>query len=556
MQYSVIKAALGREKGDLLLKNGRVVNVFSGIVEEKDILIKDGFIAVCGKIDAGEAAVCRDLGGKYVLPGFIDAHIHIESSHLAPVGFGHALLAKGTTTVIADPHEIANAAGIEGLGFMVESAKKAPLDIFFMVPSSVPATAMETGGAVLDSAAVAALLKLYPEFLGLGELMNVPGLLAGDPEARAKLEAARGRLLDGHFPLGTGRELAAYAANGVSSDHESVSAAEAREKLANGITVFIREGSSARNLEDLIAAVDDHNHSRFCFCADDINAHDIEAHGDILHCLRKAVKAGLKPAYAVEMATINAAAHYQLPQRGAVAPGYRGDLVIVDDLVDFGLDSVYKDGLRFEDHYEPQAVRLGTFILKNKEIRFPAPGQGQSARVIGILDGQLITEERIYSTAALKARNDIAKLAVIERYGKNGNIGYALVEGFGLKAGAIASSVAHDSHNLLILAQDEAEFAFAARTMEEMGGGMIVTRKGKVLASLALPIAGLITAEDAAAVAARERALTRAAQSLGVTLQSPFMTLSFLALPVIPQLKLTDRGLFDVTKFDFTPLYF
>lgn len=556
MQYSVINTALGREKGDLLLKNGQIVNVFSGKIESTDLLIKAGCIADCDHFTDVDAFQTVDLAGKFILPGFIDAHIHIESSHLLPAAFGNAILAKGTTVVIADPHEIANAAGIEGITFMAENAKKAPIDIFFMVPSSVPATAMETTGAALDAETVKMLLKLYPEFLGLGELMNVPGILFGDPETLAKLEAAKGYSLDGHFPMGTGKELAAYAASGVTSDHESVSAAEAAEKLANGITIFIREGSSAKNLDDLIGAVNDYNHSHFCFCADDINAHDIEDHGDILNCVKKAVQAGLNPIYAVEMATINAANHYQLKNRGAIAPGYVADLVIVDNLSDFNLDSVYKNGVKFKDRYQPEPVRFGTFTLKNQDIRFPSMGDCQSARVIGVLDGQLITEERIYNAAELKNKTDVAKIVVIERYGKNGNIGYGLVEGFGLQNGAIASSVAHDSHNLLILAKDEAEFAFAAETMEKIGGGMIVTQNGKVLAEMALPIGGLMTYEDAASVAVKEKDLVTAAKTLGVTLQSPFMTLSFLALPVIPQLKLTDKGLFDVRKFDFTPIFF
>lgn len=556
MRYAVAAAALGQEKGDLLLKNGRMVNVFTGKIENKDVLIKDGIIACCAPCGEEEAKKTVDLEGKFVLPGFIDAHIHIESSHLAPVPFGNALLAKGTTAVIADPHEIANAAGVEGIVFMVENAKKAPIDIFFMVPSSVPATAMETAGAAIDAETVKTLLKCYPEFLGLGELMNVPGILNGDPETLAKIEAAKGHLLDGHFPMGSGRPLMAYATSGISSDHESVTAGEAAEKIAAGLTVFIREGSSAKNLEELLGAVDDHNHRCFCFCADDINASDIEAHGDILNCVRKAVDLGLNPVYAVEMATLNPARHYRLDGRGAIAPGYIADLVIVDDLKAFSIDSVYKNGEKRGPVKEQEKTRFGAFTLKNKNFSFPAMGEKQKARVIKVFDGQLITEECVYTKKELAEHEDIALLSVVERYGKNGNIAYALVEGFGLQEGALASSVAHDSHNLLILAKTEADFAFAAERMEQLGGGMIVTARNRLLAEMALPIAGLMTEEDAATVAAKEQALTRAAKELGVVLSSPFMTLSFLALPVIPHLKLTDKGLFDVNKFDFTPLYF
>lgn len=556
MRYSVVAAALGQSKGDLLLQNGQMVNVFNGKIERKDVLIKDGLIACCDHCSGDQAEEVLDLGGKFILPGFIDAHIHIESSHLSPVAFGSAILEKGTTTVIADPHEIANAAGVEGIAFMAKNAKKAPIDIFFMVPSSVPATAMETAGAAIDAETIRMILKLYPSFLGLGELMNVPGILNGDAETLAKIEAAADHILDGHFPMGSGRALMAYAASGVSSDHESVTAAEAAEKLSNGITVFIREGSSAKNLDDLIGLVDDYNHSRFCFCADDIQAADILAHGDILNCIRKAVHHGLDPVYAVEMATINPANHYRLDQRGAIAPGYIADLVIVDDLRDFAIDSVYKNGKKVEDSYQPQETRFGTFTLKKKDFHFPVMGEHKKARVIKVSDGQLITEERVYDQKELREHPDISLLAVVERYGKNGNIAYALVEGFGLREGAIASSIAHDSHNLLILAKGESEFAFAAETMEQIGGGMIVTSKSRLIAKMELPIAGLMTYEDAATVAAKENELAKAAKELGISLASPFMTLSFLALPVIPRLKLTDKGLFDVTKFEFTSLYF
>jgi adenine deaminase len=555
MEYSVIAAALGKNTGDLLLKNGQMVNVFNGQIEKKDLLIKDGMIACCECCIKDQAKKVVDLQGKFILPGFIDAHVHIESSHLSPAAFGNAILEKGTTTVIADPHEIANAAGVEGITFMTENAKEAPIDIFFMVPSSVPATTMETAGATIDAQTVKTILKLHPSFLGLGELMNVPGILDGDPETLAKIEAAENHIIDGHYPMGSGRSLMAYAASGVSSDHESVTAAEAAEKLANGITVFIREGSSAKNLNDLIGLVDDYNHTRFCFCADDIHAEDILAHGDILNCIRKAVRQGLNPIYAVEMATINPANHYRLPHRGAIAPGYIADLVIVNDLTAFDIDSVYKNGKEYESSYQPQETRFGTFILKKKDFRFPAMAENRKARVIKISDGQLITEEQIYTKKELIEHTDLALMCVIERYGKNGNIAYALVEGFGIQKGAIASSVAHDSHNLLILAKDEREFAFAAKTMEQIGGGMIVTENNRVLAKMALPIAGLMTYEDADTVAGQEKDLAKAAKDLGIALTSPFMTLSFLALPVIPHLKLTDKGLFDVTKFDFTSLY-
>ena len=556
MDRQLIQAALGQEQGDLLLKGGKMVNVFSGAVEEKDILIKNGRIAYCGQCSEKDAKETVDLRGRYLLPGFIDAHIHIESSHMTPQAFGRAVLQKGTCAVVADPHEIANVAGEEGIDFMVEDAKKSPIDIFFMLPSAVPATNKETAGAEINATDTARLLEKYPSFPGLGELMNVPGILFGDPEVENKIHAAQGRILDGHCPGLGNRELAAYAAAGINSDHECISAAEAQEKLANGITVFMREGSSAKNLDALLPVINDYNHSRICFCSDDINATDINAHGDILNCIKKAVAFGIDPVRAVEMATINTANHFQLKNRGAIAPGYIADIVAVSDLENFTIESVWKNGIAFTDaNAILKEQTFGTFVLKNKNISFPQANGKENMRVIRVLKEQIVTAETIYPVAERKD-HDIANLYVLERYGKNGNIGYALIEGFGLKSGAIASSVAHDSHNLLILATNDEEARFAAKTMEEMGGGMCVVENGTVKAAMDLPVGGLMCTEKAQTIAAKEEELAKAAAELGIALTSPFMTLAFMALPVIPKLKLTDKGLFDVDLFDFVPLYF
>lgn len=556
MDQALIDAALGNIKGDLLLKGGSIINVFNGTIEEKDVLIKNGHIAYCGHCSDEDAEKVVDVSHCYLLPGLIDAHIHIESSHMTPRSFGHAVLKKGTCTVIADPHEIANVAGAEGIAFMVEDAKAAPIDIYFMLPSAVPSTDKETAGAVINAADTAALLAKYPDFPGLGELMNVPGLLGGDPEVLAKITSAEGRILDGHCPGLSGRELAAYAAAGIRSDHESISPAEAEEKLANGITVLMREGSSAKNLDALLPLVNDDNHSRICFCADDINAEDIHEHGDILHCIRKAVAFGISPVRAVEMATINAANHYRLPNRGAIAPGYLADIVAVTDLTDFPICALWKNGEAFTDIEEaPSETHFGTFLLKNSHPTFPAQGNAKNARIIKANDGQLVTEEKIYPIHDLK-NHEISRLYVMERHGKNGNIGYALIEGFGLKSGAIASSVAHDSHNLIILGANDEEAAFAAQTVAAMGGGMCVVENGIVKAKMELPVGGLMCTERESIVAEKEKALAKAARELGCTMTSPFMSLAFMALPVIPKLKLTDQGLFDVEGFDFVPLYF
>lgn len=557
MNVSLTKTALGHTPGDLLIKNALVADVFNGEFCPKDVLIKDGYIAAVGKFSPSEGAKTLYLDGKYLLPGFIDAHIHIESSHMIPSRFGEAVLAQGTTAVVADPHEIANVAGRDGIAFMLRDSKASPADIFFMLPSSVPSTDQETAGAVISAADTADLFEEFPELLGLGEVMNVPGVIYGDEETAAKLQAAGERPRDGHFPCGGGRELAAYAGCGISSDHESISSAEAKEKLANGITLFLREGSSAKNLKDLLSAVNDHNHSRCCFCADDICASDILDHGDIRHCLKLAVAEGMAPIRAVEMATINPARHYGLKNRGAIAPGYLADLIAVEDVKTFTICGIWKRGIPFQPTAAPVGEhRFGAFTLPDAELRFPLPRpEHRYARVISAHAGQLITEEKIYAIDGPEPP-DVAKLIVMERYGKNGNIGYGLIEGFGMKRGAIATSIAHDSHNLLILALDDREAAFAAQTVAEMGGGMTVTLHGEVLAKMALPIGGLMADAPAAEAAKAEEALAQAAAAIGMEIPAPFMTLAFMALPVIPKLKLTDKGLFDVDTFDFTPLYF
>ncbi len=549
-----IAVARGHEPGDLLLKNGCIVNVFSGIVEEKDIIICGDRIAGVGRYDTAKTTV--DLHGAFVLPGLIDGHVHVESSFLIPQCFGRAVLSRGTTAVVADPHEIANVLGKEGLRFMTEDSLHTDLDIFFMVPSAVPSTAMETSGAVLDSGAVAEILKESPEFLGLGEMMNAPGVLFGDDDVLKKLTTAEGKVVDGHFPMAQGRDLAAYCSAGISSDHECVSLAEAREKLSLGMFIQIREGTSARNLEALLPLVDEHNWPNFCFCADDIHAGDLLERGDVLGAVVKAVSLGMPPVRAVQLATVNPARHYGLKHRGAVAPGYLADLVIVDNLKDFSVQAVYKNGKPAVAEGEAAPVALGEVTLPLAPPPFPQIKAGQKARVIRVFPTEIITEEQIYTSEELKAHKDLQKLLVMERHGKNGNAAWALTEGFGLREGCIAQTIAHDSHNLIAVTRDEEEAAFAVKTLEEMGGGIVVTKNHEILAKLDLPVAGLMTWESAKTVAQKEAALTESAHALGVTLPRPFMTLSFLALPVIPKLKLTDMGLFDGSDFSFTNLYF
>lgn len=549
-----IAAARGDLPGDVLLKNAKVVNVFNGTIEDKDILICEDRIAGLGRYDKGKIVV--DLKGAYVLPGLIDGHVHIESSFLIPEEFGRAALSRGTTAVIADPHEIANVLGKDGLRFMMENSRRTALDIFFMAPSSVPATAMETSGATLDSTAIASMFYEPFSCLGLGEVMNGPGVISGDEEVMRKLAAAEGCTIDGHLPMGSGHDLTAYCAAGISSDHESISLDEAAEKLALGMMIQMREGTSAKNLQAVLPLVNDDNWPNFCFCADDIHAGDLLANGDVLGAVAKAVALGMNPVRAVQIATVNPARHYGLAHRGAVAPGYFADLTIVEDLETFSLRMVYKSGRRVTGEGAAAPMSLGHVALPKQLPPFPAIKPEQKARVMKVFPTEIVTEERIYTAKALAAHKDLQKMMVMERHGVNGNVAYALVEGFGLQEGCIAQTVAHDSHNLIAVAKDEKEFSFAANVLAEMGGGIVITRCGEVLAKLELPVAGLMTWEPAAVVAEKEAFLNRAAKNLGVVLPRPFMTLSFLALPVIPKLKLTDMGLFDGEQFSFVPLFF
>lgn len=550
-----LAVAQGLEPADRIFKGAFVLNVFTGRAEPQEIAVADGFIAAVGFGLKGRETV--DLGGACVIPGLIDAHVHIESSHLVPGAFGAAVLSHGTTTVIADPHEIANVLGEEGLAFMLSDAERSPCDIRFVLPSTVPASPFETSASLLDADTTARWLRDHPELLGLGELMDVPGILAASDGPLAKIASASGRVLDGHFPGGTGLALQAYAGLGISSDHEATTAAEAREKIALGIRVFIREGSGARNLEALLPAVTDETWPMFCFCADDLCSSDLVAHGDVIHAIRRAVSLGLDPVRAVQIGSINAARHYGLADRGAIAPGCRADFVAVDDFRDFAVRAVVKNGDVYRGCAEERNLAAGTVRLPDlTSFRFPEPPAGaKKARLLRVLPTELTTPEDYCSIADLPSR-DVAKLSVIERHGKNGNIAYALAEGTGLRRGAVALTMSHDSHNLVVLGATDADMRAAALVAAGQGGGVAVVENGSVLAALPLPVAGLMSGRTADESAALERKVLEALRGLGVSLPSPLTTLSFLALPVIPELKLTDQGLFDVRTGKFVMVYF
>ena len=483
--------------------------------------------------------ISRTEDGFYRLPAFVDAHVHVESSHLTPARFGRLIAAQGTLTAICDPHEIVNVMGEAGLAFMLEDAKRSPADLRFALPSCVPATPFETSGASLSVADTARLFAARPELIALGEMMNVPGVLSGDAEVLGKIAAAKaaGKPIDGHFPAGHGDPLVRYAAAGISSDHESLTADEALEKVAAGMTVFIREGSAAKNLAAILPAVTDGNWERFCFCTDDISAEDLLASGGIVNCIRMAVALGMDPERAVALATVNPARHYGLPVSDL-------DFVVVRDLVGFEIIRVVKDGRPLDaSGPSPDSAAVANTVrlpdLSRHDFRAPGPKDGK-LDVIGVTDGSLVTDHLRRDPSDT---GDLALLSVVERHGKNGNIASAWTARTGLRRGALATTVAHDHHNLLALGNDPGDIRTAAAHLASLGGGQCVVLNGEVIADLPLPIAGLMSPCPAADVTAKANALKSAARQTGCSLADPFATLSFLALPVIPALKLTDRGL-------------
>jgi len=556
----LISLARGAGEVDLLLTNCLLVNVLSGRVHPASIAIADGVVV---GLDRGYTARRTiDLGGAYVAPGLMDAHVHLESSMLTVPEFARAVVPHGTTTVVTDCHEIANVMGASGIEYMIESARTAPIDVYVMLPSCVPATPLETSGAVLDAASLAEL-KSLPGVIGLGEFMNFPGTIAGDAGVLAKLALFRGMPIDGHAPGLSGKDLAAYVAAGPDSDHECVTAIEAEEKLQKGMYLFLRQGTSARNLLDLLPAVNASNSSRCCLCVDDMHPDELIETGHIDELVRMAVGAGVSPVTAIQMATINSARRFGLAGHGAVAPGYAADLVVFDDLESLQVTSVFKGGEQVAARGELIAeagvapASGSTFHVADfGPARLRLEGKGR-ARVIGVVPGQLVTESLTAEVgfdggaARTDPDRDIIKIAVVERHKGTGNVGVSMVRGFGLSSGALASSVAHDSHNIVVVGCSDEEMAGAVESVIEMGGGQVVADGKKVVASLALPIGGLMSPLPAGEVASRLEELNRSAAALGCALTDPFMTMSFLALPVIPSLKLTDKGLVDVEAFAF-----
>ncbi|WP_287155460.1 adenine deaminase [Candidatus Solincola tengchongensis] len=564
MEEEFLKVCRGEEEADLLLLGGLVVNVFTGEIAEHAVAVHGGRIAGFGERPAREVL---DLKGAFLCPGFIDGHVHIESSMVTLPEFARAVVPRGTTAVVTDYHEIANVLGTEGLRYMMDLAEGLPLDALIMLPSCVPATPMETSGAVLE---VEDLLPLReaPSVIGLGEMMNFPGVVHGDPSVMAKLEAFAGLPVDGHAPGLRGKELDAYLAAGVESDHECVDPEEAREKLEKGMYVYIREGSTAKNLESLLPLVDSRSADRFLLVTDDKQPEDLLVNGHLDAVLRRAVALGMDPVTALRLVTLSPARRFRLPGRGGIAPGWWADLVVLEDLRDFRALKVFKRGKLvaekgeyLEPHRQgppaPGAMKIAWERIPSLEI----PAGGGRMRVIGVIPDQIVTESLLETPRVEKGlvltdtERDILKACVFERHRGTGNLGMGMVRGMGLREGALASTVAHDSHNLVVVGVDDRDILLAARRVEAMGGGQVAVRGGEVIAELPLDVAGLMSTLPLEEVAARVRALREAAARLGCPLREPFMALSFLALPVIPELKMTDRGLFDVGSFRHVALF-
>jgi len=557
----LISVAKGELPADLILANGQVVNVFTGEVES-------GNVAICGDSIAGvgdyqDARKVIDLGGKYVAPGFIDGHVHLESSLLDVSQYAQAVVPRGTSAIVTDLHEIANVSGLRGIKYVMDCARRLPLELFLMAPSCVPATHMETAGAAITPEDIRRMLR-WRNCIGLGEVMNFPGVLAGDKGVLSKIGLARGKAIDGHAPGVSGKALNAYIAAGIHSDHESVVLDEAREKLKKGMWVMIREGSSEKNLDTLLPLVTDKTYKRCFFVVDDRSCVDLLRDGDIDAVVRKAISRGLDPVRAIQMATINTAEYFRLERLGAVAPGYLANITVISELSPLKIEQVFHHGRLVAEGgnalfsaSQPKGegltdtVKVKPFVVEKLQLM----ASGETEPVIEIVPGQIITRKRMENVRVADGMimpdidRDILKLAVVERHHATGNIGLGLVKGLNLKRGALASSVAHDSHNIVAAGTNDRDIFSAIKEIERLGGGLAVVAEGRVLASLALPVAGLLSDKPLVAVVSSLEALEQLAKELGTELPAPFATLSFLALPVIPEMRLTDLGLVDVNEF-------
>jgi adenine deaminase len=554
-----LAVARGDEPADVVVRGGRVLSVFTREWLDADVAIVDGMIAAVGSYSGAETI---DAAGRYVVPGFIDAHMHLESVKLLVDEFARLVLPLGTTAVVADPHEIANVLGSDGVHWLHDASADLQLEVFFMAPSCVPASIFESPRRPLALGDLEALMRRR-RVLGLAEMMNFPGVIAGDASELDKLELEGAQHVDGHAPGVLGPSLQAYAAAGIRSDHEALTVEEGRERLRAGMWLLIREASMARNLQALLPLVSEYGPGRIAFCTDDRDPDDIADNGHVNGMVRDAVAAGIDPADALLMASLHPAQWHGLRNHGAVAPGYVADLLLLPDLELFAPDVVLKRGRAIDEiaradvpEWVRQTVRIAPVGVDDLAIA----AKGGSVRAIGLVEDQVVTESLVREPLIVDGRvladpdRDLVKLAVVERHLGTGRIGLGLVSRSGLRGGALASTVAHDAHNLVVVGASDEDMVFAIARLAEIGGGIVAVEAGRVLAECPLPVAGLLSDQPLDVVVAQSRACNEAAHGLGCTGATPFLTLAFLALSVIPSLKLTDRGLVDVDRFELVSL--
>lgn len=565
----IIRVSKGEDLADLVIKNAKLVNVLSEEIYDTDIAIIDDEIAGIAKGYRGKEEI--DIKGAYVTPSFIDGHVHLESSMLMPSEFAKLVLASGTTTVIADPHEISNVMGLQGISFMREATKNLPLDVYMMLPSCVPATSLETSGVELNSYDLALLIDA-PWVLGIAEMMNFQGVVNCESSVLSKIKLGidKQKRVDGHAPHLCGKELDAYIAAGVSSDHECTTPDEAIEKLRLGMYLMVREATGARDLEPLIPVLKKYNTRKCMFVTDDRHPKHLIKH--ISRMVKKAVRLGVDPIKAIQMASINTAEYFNLKNVGAIAPGYKADIAVFENLETFEPVMVFKNGKMIAKdgkitvdmaEMKPPALRGSVNIkyLYREDLKIKVPEDKHNIKVINVIPQQLITKMSVEAPkiengfAVSDTANDILKIAVIERHRATGNIGLGFVKGFGLKSGAIASTVAHDSHNMIVIGTNDEDMYYAAVELVKSQGGKIIVQDGKTLAHLPLPIAGLMSDMTSEEVMKKIAELEDASQKIGCKISDPFMSMAFLSLSVIPELKITDKGLIDVNKFEVTDLF-
>ncbi|MFW6029321.1 MAG: adenine deaminase [Halanaerobiales bacterium] len=565
----LLEVTRGDKKADLVLKNAKLIDVFNEKLYKDDLAIYDGIIAGIGDYEGKEVI---DLEGKIISPSFIDGHLHLESAMVSVKEFAKKVISLGTTTIVADPHEIANVNGLKGIEFLLNEGKNLPWNFNMMLPSCVPSSKFETNGAILEAKDLEKL-KNRENVFGLGEVMDYPGVVNGDKELWEKLDLFSDKFIDGHSPGLKGKKLNAYLQGKIRADHECTTAKEALEKLRKGMYIMIREGSVTRDLKALIPAINENNFNRFLFATDDRHPGDILREGHINFLIKKAIKEGLDPIKAIKLASFNSAQAFNFNNLGAIAPGYKADLVLLDNFKDLKVEKVFKDGkivaekgraiFNLENNKEKeknfQEIYNSINLAKVNKEKFELP-QGKKYRVMNLVEDQIITKKSQVNFEKSPVTNqdlinkDLVKLAVVERHKKTGNIGLGLLGGLGLNEGAIATSVGHDSHNIMVVGLDKEDMLLAVNELKKLNGGIVIVNNGKVLDSLALEIAGLMSKKSIEDVSKKLKSLRNEAKKLGVKRDNPFMTISFMALPVIPRLKVTDRGLFSAEDFDFVSL--